>query len=191
MTLDFRKALRRDTPFPHVKFPEILKPQEADSALNWLRTEAPWTLRIEDFYQQHEFSLLSTSIGEGLSDLIAPRTLDHVRAQLKALFALPHPLELVDVTAHRLTMGQVIRIHNDYIGESETHRLLIQLNDGWKTDMGGLLMLFARDAVDSVTDVLMPSHGSGFAFEISPLSFHAVSEVKCGERFTIVYTFAN
>jgi hypothetical protein len=186
----FKNARRRDMPFPYAKIPEILERRAADCALDWLRTEAPWMLRVEDFYQQHEFSLLSTPLSPELGGLTAPTTIVHVRESLAKLFALERPLALVDVTAHCLTAGQVIRIHNDYISEAETHRLLIQLNGGWRADMGGLLMLFARDVVESVTDVLMPSHGSGFAFEISPSSFHAVSEIKSGERYTLVYTFA-
>lgn len=190
MTPCFSQSRRCDVPFPHAKIPSILKRETADHALEWLRTEAPWALRIEDFYEQHEFSLLSTPLGHKVAGLVSRATLDHVRAHVEELFALSRPLALVDVTAHRLTPGQVIRIHNDYIGDAETHRLLIQLNAGWSTDKGGLLMLFSRDAVDSVTNVLLPRHGSGFAFEISPRSFHAVSEIKEGERFTLVYTFA-
>ena len=107
-----------------------------------------------------------------------------------AFFAVNRTLTLVDVNAHRLTPGQVIRVHNDYIAGAETHRLLIQLNAGWATAQGGLLMLFEEEDVASVRNVILPVHGSGFAFEISPRSFHAVSEIRNGERYTLVYTFA-
>jgi hypothetical protein len=35
------------------------------------------------------------------------------------------------MSAHKLTAGQTIRIHNDWIRGEETHRVLIQVNDGW------------------------------------------------------------
>lgn len=50
-------------------------------------------------------------------------------------------------------------------------------------------MLFADDTPESVRHVVMPTHGSGFAFEISPVSYHAVSSIRSGERYTLVYTF--
>ena len=54
---------------------------------------------------------------------------------------------------------------------------------------GGLLMLFRSEAPESVHSALLPTHGSGFAFEISANSFHAVSSIRTGERYTLVYTF--
>ena len=79
--------------------------------------------------------------------------------------------------------GQTIKIHNDYLGAEESHRLLIQLNEGWEASQGGLLMLFGAAEPESLQGVLLPVHGSGFAFEISPKSFHAVSSIVGGERY--------
>jgi Rps23 Pro-64 3,4-dihydroxylase Tpa1-like proline 4-hydroxylase len=117
------------------------------------------------------------------SQRTAPRRL------IREHFAVGGELVLVDVSAHKLTSGQTIRIHNDWIGGEETHRLLIQLNDGWSIENGGLLMLFGSRAPEDVRSITEPAHGSGFAFEISERSFHAVSTIKAGQRFTLVYTF--
>ncbi|MEN3230234.1 2OG-Fe(II) oxygenase [Methylorubrum rhodesianum] len=176
-------------PFPHFKVSGILSPGEADRALDWLRHRAPWILRVESFYEQHEFSLLSTELGAEIAGLVSPPFIEAVRTELRERFGCDGGLTLVDVSAHRLTAGQTIRIHNDFIGGEETHRLLIQLNDGWDAGRGGLLMLFAGEAPESLRHVVMPTHGSGFAFEISPASYHAVSSIKAGERYTLVYTF--
>jgi hypothetical protein len=75
------------------------------------------------------------------------------------------------------------------LGAEESHRLLIQINEGWEASQGGLLMLLGSAEPESVQSVLLPVHGSGFAFEISPKSFHAVSSIITGERYTLVYTF--
>lgn len=186
--LQWERMAASDVPFPHRRFPEIVSPAQSDAILQWLRRKAPWTLRIEDFYQQHEFSLLNTPL-DGVSWLASKELIAEVAGMLRRDFNIERELTLVDVNAHRLKPGQVIRIHNDFIEGAETHRLLIQLNSGWSAEQGGLLMLFESDQTSSLKNVILPEHGSGFAFEISPRSFHAVSEVKGGERYTLVYTF--
>ena len=188
--LDWQGSATSNKPFPHSKLPTAISRSVADAALSWLINEAPWTLRVEDFYVQHEFSLLNVPLGDAIAPLASTAFIEQVRVGLKRAFSIERSLDLVDVNAHRLTPGQVIRIHNDFIEGAETHRLLIQLNSGWSADQGGLLMLFGDDNVQSLQNVILPSHGSGFAFEITPKSFHAVSEIRDGERYTLVYTFA-
>jgi Rps23 Pro-64 3,4-dihydroxylase Tpa1-like proline 4-hydroxylase len=185
----FDQAQAASEPFPHIRVPGILTRESADRVLLWLQTRAPWVLRIESFYEQHEFSLLAFDLDPEVRDLVSTDFVDKVRCELQARFSIGDDLVLVDVGAHRLTVGQTIRIHNDYLADQETHRLLIQLNDGWNVERGGLLMLFADDTPESVRSVVMPNHASGFAFEISPISYHAVSSIKDGERYTLVYTF--
>lgn len=176
-------------PFPHFSWDALIRPVDADAFLDWLERSAPWRLRVENFYEQHEFSLLDTPPPTDLIGLVATETLALIAVELARLFELGRRLVLVDVSAHRLTAGQTIRVHNDYLGQEETHRLLIQFNRGWTVDNGGLLMLFGSDNAEDVRDALLPVHGSGFAFAISPESFHAVSTIRSGERYTLVYTF--
>ncbi|AWN42514.1 cyclophane-containing peptide 2OG-Fe(II) oxygenase YhhC [Methylobacterium durans] len=185
----FQRARTSADPFPHLRVPGILAREAADRVLRWLKTRAPWTLRVESFYEQHEISLLAAELDPEVAALVSPAFVEAVRRELRSRFALGDELVLVDIGAHRLTSGQTIRIHNDFLGGAETHRLLIQLNDGWSAERGGLLMLFADEAPESLRSVVMPTHASGFAFEISPASFHAVSSIKDGERYTLVYTF--
>ena len=97
-------------------------------------------------------------------------------------------LDLVEVTAHKLVPGQTIRIHNDFIAGEESHRLLVHFNR-WSDVQGGILMLFGSSQPDDIKRALKPIHNSSFAFEISHQSFHAVSTIAEGERFTIVYSF--
>lgn len=188
--LNWPGSTASEKPFPHLRLPNVIPRDVADEALSWLTNKAPWSLRVEDFYVQHEFSLLNVPLGREIESLASEGFVRQVRERLESTFSVDRTLKLVDVNAHRLTPGQVIRLHNDYLDDSETHRLLIQLNSGWTSAQGGLLMLFEGEDVSSVKSVIMPSHGSGFAFEISPRSFHAVTEIRQGERFTLVYTFA-
>lgn len=189
MTPSFDTAITTALPFPHFHVPRILEPEDADRALAWLRDRAPWSLRVESFYEQHEFSLQSTRLDPEVAALASPPFVEAIRGALVARFGVARGLDLVDISAHRLTPGQTIRVHNDFIDGEETHRLLIQLNDGWSAERGGLLMLFGDSRPESVRRIVVPTHGSGFAFEISPVSYHAVSSIRDGERYTLVYTF--
>ena len=100
-----------------------------------------------------------------------------------------HWPKLVEVTAHKLVPDQTIRVHNDYIVGGESHRLLLQLNRGWEPSNGGYLMFFGGPEPETVSEVIEPINGSVQAFSISPRSYHAVSTVHRGERFTVVYSF--
>jgi Rps23 Pro-64 3,4-dihydroxylase Tpa1-like proline 4-hydroxylase len=189
MMIAFDAAVRSATPFLHLRVNEILRREDADRTLFWLQNAAPWKLTVTDFYEQYEFSLLNSPLAGAVERLVEREFIETVASNLERSFEIDRKLELVDVTAHKLTAGQTIRIHNDFIGSDETHRLLIQLNGGWTAEQGGLLMLFGSEMPESLQNVLLPLHCSGFAFEISPASFHAVSSIKAGERYTLVYTF--
>ena len=156
--------------------------------LKWLETDAPWKLATTDFYEQYEFSLLHAPLPPVVQHLACPETLAALRHRMDQHFRQPLS-ERVDVTAHKLVLKQTIRIHNDFIAGGESHRLLLQLNRGWKAEHGGYLMLFDGPEPEMVSKVLEPKHGSVQAFAISPRSYHAVSTVHGGERFTVVYSF--
>ena len=108
---------------------------------------------------------------------------------MRNAFNIQGKFHVTEIAAHRLVRGQTIRMHNDYIDGKETHRLLIQLNHGWKLEQGGVLMIFGSRSPEDVRRTLKPVHCSGLVFEISPSSFHAVSQIKDRERYTLVYSF--
>jgi Rps23 Pro-64 3,4-dihydroxylase Tpa1-like proline 4-hydroxylase len=188
--LDTRDSVLVLTPFPHFQTPEFLDEVLSTEILRWFHQAAPWNLRIESFYEQYEFSLLSTDVPASIQIFIHNDFVDYVRTILEAGLGAESPLKLVDIAAHRLVPGQTIRIHNDYLAGQETHRFLIQLNDGWSVEKGGLLILFSSHSPEDVVAVYEPMHRSGFGFRISEKSFHAVSTIRDGDRFTLVYTFS-
>ena len=95
----------------------------------------------------------------------------------------------VEVTAHKLVPDQTIRIHNDYIAGGESHRLLLQLNRSWEPANRRVSDVLHRTEPETVSEVVEPINGSVQGFAISPRSYHAVSTVHRGERFTLVYSF--
>ena len=165
----------------------VLPDALAEDALVWFETVAPWRLRVASFYEQWEMHLDADELPPPVRPLLDPTL---VRGIADDFLPAGHKgADLVEATAHRLSPGQTIRIHNDYRPGGETGRLLVQLNRGWDDAQGGLLMLFASADPSNVAGVVRPVHGSGFGFEISPTSFHAVSTVSFGERYTLVYSF--
>lgn len=189
MTPRFDGASAVAAPFLHASIPAILSSREATTVLTWLKIGAPWSLRTESFYEQYEFSLLDAAMPDEVRGLVALHFIDSLRSFLQDNLGAPAQLDLVDASGHKLVPGQTIRLHNDFIGNEETHRVLIQLNDGWSAEKGGILMLFNSERAEDVACAFLPDHGSGFAFEISSRSFHAVSTIRSSERFTLVYTF--
>jgi hypothetical protein len=50
-------------------------------------------------------------------------------------------------------------------------------------------MLFGGPEVETLEEVISPTSRSGFGFEISNSSYHAVSQVYQGDRYTLVFSF--
>ena len=175
-------------PFRYSVIPRALSVDASAALLDWLETDAPWTLRVAEFYEQHEFFVTPEVLPAHLRFIVDVAELEDLREHVASVFDVQLGGR-IDVTAHRLTRGQRIRIHNDFIPGQETHRLLIQLNRGWVDENGGALMLFNSAAPSDIHRILRPVHNSGLLFEISSDSLHAVAPITDGERFTLVMSF--
>lgn len=186
--VDLSNARLEMAPFPFSVLPEALCSEVEQSTLSWFECAAPWNLTEESFYSQHEFDMRDVELPSGVAQLAAHTTIAEMRDLISELFNR-RLRAAVDITAHRLTKGQRIRIHNDHLKGGETHRLIVQLNRGWSAGDGGYLMLFGGGEPEDVRVVLAPLSRQAVIFEISRRSHHAVSEVARGERYSIVYSF--
>jgi Rps23 Pro-64 3,4-dihydroxylase Tpa1-like proline 4-hydroxylase len=175
-------------PFPYFVCPQTLSSQLSTELLTWLENDAPWKLVETDFYEQYEFSFFDIQLPPEISFLTSPEYLSQVKNKVESLFSVRLNAR-IDFTAHKLISGQRIRIHNDYIPNCETHRLLIQLNRGWDDENGGMLMFFNSKNSSDIHKIFRPAHNSSVGFAISPDSHHAVSTIHKGERFTMIYSF--
>ena len=176
-----------EVPFRYATFDQCLSPATAHHALRWFETAAPWNHVETDFYEQNEFSCWDAE-GPEAAFLTSDRLVGGLREELEALFGCPLRPDAT-VVAHRLVPGHRIGIHNDHLEDGETHRFVIQLNRGLSDTDGGFFMLFnSRDASD-IHAIFRPTHLSGFAFEISPVSYHAISQMHSNVRYSIVYSF--
>ncbi len=167
---------------------EVISKELEQAFLAWFESGAPWRLVAMDFYEQYEFDFGDVDIPVNLKPLFSQSTLDELRRNIGTLLGASLTTK-VDMTAHKLNRSQKIRIHNDARPDGETHRFLIQLNREWNEANGGLLMLFRGPEVETLDDVITPTSRSAFGFEISAASYHAVSQVHQGDRYTIVFSF--
>lgn len=186
--LDFTNVLNEEQPFNHFSVAAVLKNRLDEKLLQWLEITDNWEFTETDFYTQYEFSLLNVEVPEDIRVLLHEQTINDIINE----FAKVQPelsLELVGLTVHKLLDGYKMGVHNDFIGSEESHRFLIQINAGWEEENGGYLMLFNSMNSEDVTNIISPLNNTGFGFEISPKSFHAVSTVYDFLRYTLVYTF--
>jgi hypothetical protein len=174
------------TPFRYATFIKCFTPQVGERMLEWFEHEAPWIAKQTDFYEQYEFSCWD-STSPAASYLTGRDVIDAVSAAMAKLFGCDFDPN-ISVVCHKLVRGHRIGIHNDYLTEGESHRLTIQLSRGLTDADGGFLMLFDSGDPADVHRVLRPHHLSALAFEISPESFHAVSEVHGGARYTVIFS---
>ena len=186
--LDFAPFSVFSEPFPYAVSPRALNHQISFAILEWLETAAPWKLVETDFYEQYEFSFDDACTPGSLTFLRDKIFLDTLKTQVQKLLGVSLQRR-VNATAHKLTPGQRIRIHNDFLPGGETHRLLIQLNHGWSDLDGGFLLFFNSPDPADVHKIFRPVHNSAVVFAISPDSNHAVTTIHGTERYTLVYSF--
>jgi hypothetical protein len=176
------------SPYPHFTATLEASASLLNATLAWLETEAPWRLVRASFYEQYEFSLLDVTLPRSVQAFTSPQWLEILRDYVSTVFNCPMRSDVLAL-AHRLTTDQRIAIHNDYLIGEESHRLVIQLNRGLTESDGGFFMLFNSEDVTDISAVLAPVCGSVLSFAIGPNSYHAVSRMHRGERFTLIYSF--
>lgn len=186
--LDFSPFAVFSEPFPYAVSPLAFNRAISYDILEWLEAEAPWKLVETDFYEQFEFNFVDAIVPGHLTFLQNELFLDALRSIVQKLLGVSLR-ERIDATAHRLVKGQRIRIHNDFLQGGETHRLLIQLNRGWRDEDGGFLLFFNSPDPTDIHKIFRPVHNSAVVFAISPDSNHAVTTIHESDRFTLVYSF--
>lgn len=186
--LDFSPFEVFSEPFAYAVSSRAFREDISFDILKWLETEAPWQLVETNFYEQFEFSFADAHLPDRLTFLRDEKFFDALRAEFQQLFER-NLGGRVDATAHRLISGQRIRIHNDFLEDGESYRLLIQLNHDWRDEDGGFLLFFNSDDPADVHKILRPVHNSAVVFAISQDSNHAVTTIHGRERFTLVYSF--
>ena len=176
-------------PFPHFTVPQILDSGIASDISMLLQALSNWALIQADFYEQFETSVYDLLPTNPLRALIAPDTIAAIADQLCMQFK-QQELSISDATLHRLVPGQSIGLHNDYIPNKETHRLIIHFSRQWEESNGGYFVLFDDSNAERVSELVKPVLNSAIGFEISERSHHAISQVYDSDRYSVVYSFS-
>jgi len=186
-----RDRFDRAQPYRHLFIPEVFETGFADALARDIEG-LPWRLATTDFYEQYEDSLIDTArpyVGSPL-DALREVAMDPEFAEFIGSVSSQGKLEVVDVACHRSTTGQQIGIHNDFYPDGEVCRFTIHLNPGWTLEDGGLFVTFAAADSSAVRAAYLPTMNSALLFEISPASFHAVTEVTTvRSRYSVVISF--
>jgi hypothetical protein len=190
--VNFESYEKYSEPYRYFIGAEFLNKDSADALLEWFVNQAIWDRRsIDDFYETFDVNF-SRSPTEGIMAILGSETFRlFLKKKMEALFDC-RLSPRVDMSAHKLVPGYRIGVHTDHGEQPHTHRLLIQVNSGWSPSNGGLLFVLNTPKPTSIEEdasVYIPAHQSSFAFEITPNSYHAVSKVLNGVRYTLVYSF--
>jgi hypothetical protein len=174
-------------PFKHCIFSDLFSPSTADALLARLESAQSWRLVREAFYELDELAP-SDSFFDGVPEVLTASDLVAITD------AIEHALDLslerrVKLMAHRIVAGQGIGLHSDSSSGGETHRLAITLNRNFEDLKGGNLVFFKTSNVWDIHRIFRPVHNSAVCFELVPYSFHAVSDVISGVRYSIVISF--
>jgi hypothetical protein len=176
-------------PFRYFISAQVLSLDSADCLLRWLETGAPWRLHHGAFFEQYECHLLGVPAPSGCAALFEPKALNELRHRMEALLETDLT-DQIEVVAHKLLPSQGIGIHNDEPHEDrESHRFILQLNPGWSDENGGHLFLFKGKNPLDIHAVVRATHNTGVGFAMSDRSYHAVSDIRHGIRYTVVYSF--
>jgi hypothetical protein len=176
-------------PYPHFLANRIFELSYSLDLLAWLRGAAPWRLHSEIFFEQWECNLSAELDGPGRL-LFGSSNLSRLRSGMEQMFQVK--LDAVEIAAHKLKANQSIGIHNDDpMGRErgETHRLIVGMVDDYEDTNGGLFGIFKGSSNDSLCRLVRPLLNSAVAMELSSRSYHAVSEVRARDRYTIVFSF--
>lgn len=186
--LRYSDIVTSDVPYPHFVASDCFDPVLGEMLLHWFEREAAWKLHeVENFYRVYDLDLVTTPFPSRLSIMRQPAIYKEVRRVLEDQFDTvlsesPH------VLIQKVTTCQAISPHNDWSSDGPSHRFIVQLNRGWKAEQGGLFTLLT-DPNNSPSQALLPNHCSGFGFEISQRSYHAVTSVTEGDRYSIVFSY--
>jgi hypothetical protein len=137
-------------------------------------------------WQQRDGAFYKCFLRE-VTDEIPAAWLTELVARMRAITGLPL-MEKVQVTAQRVEPGQVIGVHSDQpLVGYELVRLVLQLNDSWCPEDGGLLELY--ESTDRPPAIgIEPRRDVAFGFVLHEGSLHGVTEVTRPRR-SMVFNF--
>jgi len=175
---------------------EDLLPRSAAIALaERARGERHWKLHEEWFFSQNDVAWVRrefgrSPVGEMTPEITALWTagVGLVESQMNAVIGGHYT-----VIGHKMVADQVVGIHNDSPdldrGRIENYRLIYYVDDEYSDDKGGYLLLFSGGDGAEITDAVRPLFNSAVLMHLSDSSYHAVSRIQRGVRYSLVVSY--
>ncbi|GAB1690083.1 hypothetical protein KRM28CT15_18860 [Krasilnikovia sp. M28-CT-15] len=185
-----------DQPFPHGLVQDVFSPEVAKSLAEWIRATRTWQECDRAAPPRRAFYWNADGAPDAIAGTLTPGLMLSLRERVEGLFRARFKREF-SVSANRYPAGHGIKIHNDYFPDPDahpfffTHRLIAYLSPGVDAGSGGLLGIFAGEAPEDRVRTIVPSFNSGSVMAMGPASFHAVSNVRAGVRYSIGFSFTN
>ena len=153
---------------------------EGDDFLSGLKAELlelEFVKKSNDLYKFRQSSSLSSSSGPHIAQLRS-LLLDQLRPWISKVMGIKLE-DTVDMFCAQYSHTDTLLCHDDEL-EGRRVAFILYLTVEWSDEDGGLLELFNTDSDGNPKDVvqkLLPVNNSFAFFEVSPISFHQVSEV--------------
>lgn len=189
-------TISTQSPYSYAVLDNIFPIEKLTAFLEYLSNNSNWFLHKQNFFEVYELNLdeLETSQKKQTSWDYSWVKSNVVIQQLKEFLEHEFNVLLDDkcsICVNRLIQGQSIGVHNDAprIGFA-THRFVVNLNANYQdTDGGHFYVLKRTGEKTDIEKIIRPIINTGFAFESSPSSYHAVGKVKDGTRYSLIFTF--
>jgi len=183
------RMLWRSSPYPHAVGSRLFMPLLADIWLAHLEGITNWRCASAGFYSVDAIGIDPGVCGPDLMALVQEPGERQLETAASELFGIPLKLH-GPLVAHRMGLDHFVGIHSDApaTGE-ETHRIVIFLARNPKPDHGGHFLLLDEPVLRGARRLLPLFHNSGVAFVLESGSYHAVTSVVKGERFSLILSF--
>jgi hypothetical protein len=177
-----------DLPYKHFVFEDFFGKENAAFVTERLQEIKQWTYRVggTDDMWEHKFTQgAADELSAYLFSAVGP-----IRTLMEDEFGVELSHAVTDISAHKLMAGQRVAVHSDNptLG-NPTHHFIVNFTPAYAGEMSGYGLICYQKSLEAVHTALQPVADTGFAFEANNHSFHAVSKVLKGPRFTVVYSF--
>jgi len=178
----------------YVFLEDVLSESAADAVERLAKTEAGWKLNEKWFLSKHDVvwarqTLGKRQSGKNIAELAILRNIGKQLIEEKYNAVVGTRLE---IKATKMVAGQAVGVHNDSPdgarGRTEGYRLLYYPNREYIDSDGGHLFFYGSDAGPIIGGV-RPVFNSGVLMRLSDRSYHAVSRVTGGARYTVAVLY--
>jgi hypothetical protein len=178
-------------PYSYALLDHVFPLDKIESFVDYLYEATKWYSHEKVFHDKYKahFDLIDFEKQDLLNHAWVKE--DSTVYQLKSFIEQQFNINLEEthaVCVNKFVEGQSVEIHNDapQVGYS-SHRFIVNLNKNYEDANGG--HFYVLNANREIKEIIRPIINTGFAFESSTESYHAISKIKEQNRFSLVYTF--